>query len=332
MRKLLSLLTLLTLSCTEQTHHLVENSGNAQGSTYQIKYVTAKNVNFGEDFEQLFNDIDNSMSTWVPTSLISQVNESGDWVEVDTMFLKVIKRSIQIADESAGDFDPTVGPLVQLWGFWFDEIRGQVTDEQVENTLALIGYEKIEIEGIKVRVPEKSTIDFNAIAQGYTVDVVASYLERNGIDRYMVEVGGEVRARGLNDKNQVWVIGVDKPLEKIDATDRFQFILKLENAALATSGNYRKFWVDYDTGLKYSHTINPHTGYPAKNNLLSVSIIAPTAMDADAYATLCMVQGLEKCKEFLESKPKLEGYLIYADLGGNWQEYITEGFQEYIID
>lgn len=298
--------------------------------------MTSKNANLDNeiksDIGRIFEDIDNSMSTWVPTSLITQVNESGDWIEVDTYFLEVLERSIEIAKESEGDFDPTVGPLVQLWGFWFDELRGQVSDEQVSRTMDLVGYEKIKYNEPNVRIPINTIIDFNAIAQGYTVDVIADYLEYMGINRYMVEVGGEVRTSGLNDKNQVWVIGVDKPQENIDVEDRFQFILKLENAALATSGNYRKFWVDVETGLKYSHTIDPKTGYPAKNNLLSASIVAPNAMDADAYATLCMVRGLEECKEFLTSKPELEGYLIYADLGGNWQEYITEGFQSFIIE
>ena len=188
------------------------------------------------------------------------------------------------------------------------------------------------MDGMNIRIPEKSTIDFNAIAQGYTVDYISEFLEEKGIDRYMVEVGGEVRASGLNDKNTEWVIGVDKPQENIDAQGRFQLILKLKDAALVTSGNYRQFWVDSETGLIYSHTINPHTGYPAKNNLLSASIIAPTAMDADAYATLCMVRGLEGCQEFLASKPELEGYLIYTDLGGSWQEYVTEGFQSYVLE
>ena len=331
--RITTLFLLLTLlSCSSKTPQLVENTGNAQGSTYQIKYITTENVDYSNDFEQIFEDIDNSMSTWVPTSLISQVNEKGDWVEVDDYFLEVLKRSLEIAEESNGDFDPTVGPLVQLWGFWFDEIRGQVTDEQVKNTLNLIGYNKVELDGNRVRIPENSTIDFNAIAQGYTVDVLAEFLEEKGISSYMVEVGGEIRTRGENLKNETWVIGVDKPQENIDVVDRFQFILKLENAALATSGNYRKFWVDEETGLKYSHTINPKTGYPAKNNLLSASIIAPTAMDADAYATLCMVIGLEECKNFLESKNELEGYLIYADEGGNWKEYITEGFQSFILE
>ncbi len=324
------------MSCSEREPRLVVHTGNAQGSTFQIRYMTSKNANLDKeiksDIGRIFKDIDNSMSTWVPTSLITQVNESGDWIEVDTYFLEVLERSIEIAKESEGDFDPTVGPLVQLWGFWFDEIRGQVSDEQVSRTMDLVGYEKIEYNEQNVRIPINTIIDFNAIAQGYTVDVIADYLEYMGINRYMVEVGGEVRTSGLNDKNQVWLIGVDKPQENIDVEDRFQFILKLENAALATSGNYRKFWVDEETGLKYSHTIDPKTGYPAKNNLLSASIVAPTAMDADAYATLCMVRGLEECKEFLTSKPELEGYLIYADLGGNWQEYITEGFKSYIIE
>ncbi len=331
--RITTLFVLLTLlSCSSKTPQLVENTGNAQGSTYQIKYITTENVDYTNEFEQIFEDIDNSMSTWVPTSLISKVNETGDWVEVDDYFLEVLKRSLEIAEESNGDFDPTVGPLVQLWGFWFDEIRGQVSDEQVNNTLNLIGYNKVELDGNRVRIPENSTIDFNAIAQGYTVDVLAEFLEEKGISSYMVEVGGEIRTRGENLKNETWVIGVDKPQENIDISDRFQFILKLENASLATSGNYRKFWVDEETGLKYSHTINPKTGYPAKNNLLSASIIAPTAMDADAYATLCMVIGLEECKSFLASKSELEGYLIYADESGNWQEYITEGFQNFIIE
>jgi FAD:protein FMN transferase len=332
MRKTTLFVLLTLLSCSSKTPQLVENTGNAQGSTYQIKYITTENVDYSNEFEQIFEDIDNSMSTWVPTSLISQVNEKGDWVEVDEYFLEVLNRSLEIAEESNGDFDPTVGPLVQLWGFWFDEIRGQVTDEQVNNTLNLIGYNKVELDGNRVRIPENSTIDFNAIAQGYTVDVLAEFLEEKGISSYMVEVGGEIRTRGENLKNETWVIGVDKPQENIDVADRFQFILKLENAALATSGNYRKFWVDEQTGLKYSHTINPKTGYPAKNNLLSASIIAPTAMDADAYATLCMVIGLEECKNFLESKNELEGYLIYADEGGNWQEHITDGFQSFILE
>lgn len=334
MKQLLPLLLFFisSLSCTKSESILIENSGNAQGSTYQIKYVSENGQNYEQEIKQILKDIDASMSTWVPTSLISKVNDSENWVEVDDMFMDVLTRSIEIAEESNGDFDPTVGPLVRLWGFWFDERRESVTELEVNNAMALVGYERIQMDGKKVKLEKESTIDFNAIAQGYTVDHIAEFLEKNGIKHYMVEVGGEVRTRGKNMKDKYWVIGVDKPQETIDAQNRFQFILSMENRSLATSGNYRKFWVDEETGLKYAHTIDPQTGYPAKNNLLSASILARTAMDADAYATLCMVQGLEECVEFLASKEELEGYLVYVDEGGNWQEIITEGFKSQILE
>ncbi|MCG8372869.1 MAG: FAD:protein FMN transferase, partial [Balneolales bacterium] len=297
---LVAALSALTFSCSNQgTPQLLENTGQAQGSTYQIKYITNKNVNYGDEFEEMFKAIDQSMSMWVETSLITNVNEGNVWVEVDEMFLSVLTRSLEIAEETGGDFEPTIGPLVSLWGFGFEEIRGDITDETVNELLSNIGYERVELDGNKVRIPENGSLDFNAIAQGYTVDYISSFLEEQGIDRYMVEVGGEIRTRGLNDKGALWTIGVDKPQENIDSEGRFQFILEMDDIALATSGNYRRYWVDEETGLKYSHTIDPQTGRPAMNNLLSASILAPTAMDADAYATACMVKGLEGCKVFL---------------------------------
>ena len=325
----------ILLGCSIQEPRLIIKTGTAQGSTYQIRYVTTKSSKLdkeiGKNIEKAFKEIDYSMSTWVQKSLINQVNNTNNWIQVDHHFLKVLNRSLEIAKESKGDFDPTIGPLVQIWGFGHNEIHTEVTDEQIQKTLESVGYEKIEIDGQRVRVHKNSMIDFNAIAQGYTVDVISKNLEEHGITRYMVEVGGEVRTRGSNGNNETWVIGVDKPQENIDMENRFQIILKLENASLATSGNYRKFWVDNKSGLKYSHTINPATGYPAKNNLLSASIIAPTAMDADAYATVCMVRGLDDCKELLNSNPKLEGYLIFSDQTEGWQVYITNGFQNLIL-
>jgi thiamine biosynthesis lipoprotein len=336
MRKLLIVLLLSLLGCIANEPRLVVKTGNAQGSTYQIKYITTSSSDLDKEIDndilRIFKEIDHSMSTWDATSMITQINETGDWIEVDTHFVNVLNRSLEIAEESNGDFDPTIGPLVRLWGFWFDELRSEVRPEQVQQTLEHVGYDKINIDGQKIRINQNSMIDFNAIAQGYTVDVIAQALEEKGINRYMVEVGGEVRTRGLNDKNLIWVIGVDKPQETIDNEERFQFILKLEDAALATSGNYRKFWVDEETGLKYSHTIDPKTGYPAKNNLLSASIITSTAMNADAYATLCMVRGLQDCKELLDKNLELEGYLIFSDNQGTWQEFVTNGFQKAMLE
>ncbi|MEQ9309273.1 MAG: FAD:protein FMN transferase [Balneolaceae bacterium] len=318
-------------SCgTEKEPRLIENSGYAQGSTYQIKYLTTRNQNFEKEIHSIFEEIDNSMSTYIPTSLISEVNKGGVQVKVDPLFLTVLKRSLEIAKETSGDFDPTVAPIVRLWGFGFDEIRGDVNPEMIEQVKSRTGYERVEIESDNVKVPEGFSLDFNAIAQGFTVDYLADYLESHSISNYMVEVGGEVRTKGLNDKNMLWSIGVDKPQSSIDTEDRFQFILELNNASLATSGNYRKYWVDEATGLKYSHTINPHTGAPARNRLLSASIIAPTAMDADAYATVCMVKGLESCTSFLEAKEEIEGYLVFTNDAGDWEVYITEGFKSFI--
>lgn len=334
MKKLLLILIALGFiqtSCeTEKEKRLVENSGYAQGSTYQIKYLTTRNQDFGEEVKSIFQEIDNSMSTYLPTSLISEVNKGGIQIEVDEMFLDVLNRSIEIAEETNGEFDPTVGPLVSLWGFGFEEIRGDVDSEMVERVKSQTGFKNILQESSKVMIPEGFSLDFNAIAQGYTVDVIAEYLEGQGIEEYMVEVGGEVRTLGLNDKRKLWTIGVDKPQNNIDSNDRFQFILELENASLATSGNYRKYWVDEKTGTKYSHTINPKTGTPAKNRLLSASIVTSSAMDADAYATVCMVKGLEACIEFLEIKPELEGYLVFSNNSGDWEVYITDGFQKFI--
>lgn len=321
----------LLASCsTERGPRVVENSGYAQGSTYQIKYITTKNQNFVEEIETIFQEIDQSMSTYVPTSLISEVNKGDLWVEVDERFMEVLNRSLEIAAETGGDFDPTVGPLVAIWGFGFEEVRGDVDTEIIEEIKSKTGYSEIKIDGKKVMIPDGFSLDFNALAQGYTVDVIAEYLESHGIENYMVEVGGEIKTLGLNDKGAIWTIGVDKPQNEIDREDRFQFILELKNAGLATSGNYRKYWVDEETGTKYSHTIDPHSGTPALNRLLSASIITNNVMDADAYATVCMVKGLEGCKSFLESKPGLEGYLVFTNDEDEWEVYTTPGFESYI--
>lgn len=330
---LLLLLSLVAMSaCSTGEPQEFEHTGYAQGSTYQIKYVHTKNMNLQNEIDQLFKDLDLSMSTWVDSSIISTVNNTNDWVEMDTYFQDVLTRSLEISKESNGDFEPTIAPLVRLWGFGFDKVRGDLSEEEIKTTLGVVGVDHIQLDGSRIKLDEGSSLDFNAIAQGYTVDVLAEMLESHRIKRYMIEVGGEVRARGFSGKNKTWVIGVDKPQENINSQDRFQFILKLEDAALATSGTYRKFWVDEESGIRYAHTIDPKTGRPAMNRLLSASIIAPTGMDADGYATVCLVKGLEGCKTFLSQKPDLEGYLVYSNIDGTWGEYITEGFKEYIVE
>lgn len=326
-----TLILVNVLSCTiEKEPRQIENSGYAQGSTYQIKYLTTKNQDFGSEIERIFEEIDLSMSTYKPESIISSINQGDVWVNGDEMFLKVLNRSIEIAKETDGEFDPTVGPLVRIWGFGFDKVRADVDTDMIEFVKSKTGYINVEVKDDRVRIPTGFSLDFNAIAQGFTVDYIAEYLEANDIRNYMVEVGGEVRSKGVNQKRSIWTIGVDKPQEEIDAKERFQFILELDNSSIATSGNYRKYWVDEETGIKYSHTINPMTGTPAFNRLLSASIITKSAMDADAYATVCMVKGLERCKNFLEEKVGLEGYLVYTNDDDEWETFITNGFLKHI--
>lgn len=334
MRILVFLFCISILNACSSTNEpsFIENTGQAQGSTYQIKYQSPKGLDFKDDIISILKEIDLSMSTYIPNSLITHINKGDTTVKVDPMFKEVLIRSLEIAEETNGDFDPTIGPLVRFWGFGFDEVKSDINPETINLIKQSTGFQSVTWNNNFVSIPKGFNIDFNAIAQGYTVDYIARFLESNNITNYMVEVGGEVRASGVNEKKQAWKIGVDKPQEQIDINGRFQFILSLENKALATSGNYRKFWVDKETGTRYSHTINPKTGYPAKNRLLSVSILANNAMDADAYATTCMVKGIEGCKNLLNNRKDLEGYLVFDDGNNVWGTYTTEGFQKYIVD
>lgn len=331
MKKLASLAAVLILLSCQQEAALVENQavGYAQGTTYQVKYITPKAEDWKPAFDSIFKVIDQSMSTYRGSSLISAINKGDTLVAVDSLFLQVLEKSLEVARETNGLFDPTVGPLVAHWGFGPKD-DGKINEGELAEVRKHIGYEKIRQQGNKVGLPEGFQLDFNAIAQGFTVDVVSSFLQKKGVNRYMVEVGGEVKAKGQNINGQMWRIGIDKPTEEIDQQNRFQLIVSLKDRALATSGNYRKFWVDDETGLRYAHTIDPLTGRPAKNQLLSVTIIAKSCMDADAYATACMVMGSEKALRFVRSKPGLEGYFISSGENGEWEVKQTKGFADFV--
>lgn len=322
----------ILMSCTQNEKvEEMNNVGYAQGTTFQIKYLSKNGKELKSAFDSIFISVDNSVSTYDSTSIISLVNSVDSFIEVDQIFMNVLSKAQEIAKESNGDFDISIGPLTNLLGFGLSK-KHQVDSSMVDSVRQLVDYRLIKIKGNQVYSPKGVEFDFNAIAQGYTVDLIAEYIESEDINDYMVEVGGEVRAKGLNGKGDVWKIGVDKPQEELDQESRFQFIVELKNASLASSGNYRKFWVDEETGVKYAHTIDPKTGFPAKNKLLGVSIIAQTAMDADAYATLCMVKGVQESIKFLNSKDGLEGYLVYTNDKGDWEVYQTEGFKSFVIN
>ena len=313
-------------------HEYVEINGLTQGSTYHIVFEAAANRNIPEvrrQIEDILSRVDHSLSIYSDSSVISLIN-SNKSDQADPLLLDVVQQSAVVWKESGGAFDITVGPLVKAWGFGPDAMK-RFDESKLDSLLALVGMKKIRIEGNRlIKADPNMFIDVNAIAQGYTVDLIIDELKKLGIDNCLVEVGGEVRALGNKDGNG-WRIGIDKPEDGnyIPGAD-LEAIIRLKNTALATSGNYRKFYVD--NGIKYSHTIDPHTGYPARHTILSASILAPDCSTADAWATACMVVGVDSAKIFIRQHSFLEGYLIYSDNQGAMKTWMSDGVKKLISE
>ncbi len=316
------------MSCNTERKKLVKIEGNAQGTTYHITYFVADYINHKAAIDSLLKAIDFSMSTWQPESIISRVNNNEDSVVVDQYFMDVFNKSLEVSEKTAGFFDITVGPLVDSWGFGSVKKVPQAK-ATIDSLLNFVGYKMVKLEGNQIiKMKPEIKIDFNAIAQGYTVDVLGNYLESKGINNYLVELGGELKAKGKKG-NENWKVGIDKPDEKITSERKLGAIINLNNKAMATSGNYRNFYEE--DGHKYAHIINPSTGYPAKQNLLSATVIADDGITADAYATAFMVMGLKKSIQFLKDHKnlKLEVYFIYDD-NGNWKSYTSESLKKWV--
>ncbi|MCC5916683.1 MAG: FAD:protein FMN transferase [Cryomorphaceae bacterium] len=298
--------------------------GRAQGSTYAISYVAPPNVHFQPAIDSILEVIDQSMSTYRPNSLISRINR-GEVLPLDEHFKVVLANSVEVHRKTDGFFDPTVYPIMKLWNF--ERKRQQVPDSvRIDSAMQFVGLENVDISNTdSFALPKGYKLDFNAIAQGYTVDVIAEFLESRGVLNYLVEVGGELRTLGKNIDGDIWKIGIEEPLEE-KSTDKFQRIIALKDAGLATSGSYRKFIEDTLTGNRYSHALNPKNGRATKNPLMSVTVIAPSCMDADAYATAILVMGLESARKFMQKRKDLGVYLIHYDKYRGWQEEENETF------
>jgi thiamine biosynthesis lipoprotein len=319
---------LYCVSCGDRNHRLIKIQGRAQGTTYTIVYIDSSGNNFSKEIDSLLTAFDNSLSAWNENSIISKVNRNDTSVIADDFFRIVFSRSMEIAAETRGAFDPTVAPLVNAWGFGLK--NKSITDSATIDSLrGLVNYSKVLLTntGKVVKADKRMMLDFNAIAQGYSVDVISVFLEKQRVMNYMVEIGGEVRASGKNQDGKAWRIGIDKPLENQENRE-MQAVVSLLNRSLATSGNYRKFYEE--NGIKYSHTIDPATGYPVRHSLLSATVVAPDCMSADAYATAFMVIGLEKTKIFLASHPELDVFLIYSGSAGEILTFSTEGLEKNI--
>jgi len=279
--------------------------------------------------EKNLRDFDMSLSLYKDSSVLSRVNRNEN-ILADSFFTDVFRLSKDISRLTGGAFDITVGTLVKAWGFGPDEHKS-FSESKRDSLLKLVGIEKVDlIDGKVIKALPGIMLDFNAIAQGYSADVISRYFEGLGIESFLVEIGGEVRVKG--DKGGVrWKIGIDKPFDNnMMPGNDLEAIISLKDQSLATSGNYRKFYVE--NGIKYSHTIDPRTGYPARNQLLSATVIASDCGTADGVATACMVLGKDRTIELMGTHPEFEAYLIYSDESGNFKTWMTEGMKKYISE
>ncbi|HQM70448.1 MAG TPA: FAD:protein FMN transferase [Bacteroidales bacterium] len=316
-------------SCKDQPVYSNFN-GFAQGTTYSMIFENPGKFNVSDvqnEVEKILQDFNMSLSLYEDSSVLCRINRNETDVP-DKLFTEVFNRSREINELSGGAFDITVGPLVKAWGFGPDAHRN-FSEESRDSLMKLVGMDKVEIRNSRVvKTDPRISLDFNAIAQGFSVDVICRYFDEKGIKSYLVEIGGEVRVKGDKD-GAMWKIGIDRPSDNnVIPGSELQAIIKLKDRSLATSGNYRKFFVE--NGVKYSHTIDPVTGYPVKNQLLSATILASDCATADGVATACMVMGKDKTIEFLGLHPEFEAFLVFSDDSGEFQTWTSEKLKKDI--
>ena len=307
-------IVLCWMACEKQAETIV-HQGYALGTSYGVQYApidhTYAHVQKGID--SLFYIINASLSTYLPESAISKINRGDSLISVDEHFQKVYAQANLVWTATKGYFDPTIGAWANAYGFGPDKALVNINEQQRDSLMQITGWKRIQLTSdLRVR-KEKAEIyiDFNAIAKGYTVDLIAHYLSQLGSQHHLVEIGGEIVAKGESPKTgEAWKIGIDSPNEMAERS--IQSILSLSNEALATSGNYRKFRIDEITGEKYVHSINPLTGKPVRSKVLSVSVKAPNCMLADAYATALMVMPFAESKKLIESNNSLSAYWILS--------------------
>lgn len=302
--------------------------GFALGTSYNTVFEAENADGMQDEIESMIADFEKSLSVYDETSIISKVNRNEE-IEIDQYFKAVLEKAKRIFRETEGLFDMSAEPLFREWGFSFTE-GTTMSQEKIDLLKTYIGMDKVDLGGNRVlKANPQLQLNGNAIAKGYATDVFAELLQSKGIVNYLVEVGGEIRTSGISPRGGGWLIGVDRPLDTnlIPGQD-VQVMLELTNKALATSGNYRQFYIK--DGKKISHTINPQTGYPVDHSLLSVTVIADDAMSADAYATAFLVAGIDKTLELLDNIKNVE-VLFICDEDGEFKAHYTAGLEDYII-
>lgn len=304
---------ILTHSRSEAKPEYRTAQGLVFGTSYHITYLY--NADLQEDIEQTLALVDNALSMFNPNSTISAVNRSESVSVDDTLFLKVFRRAMEISDLTGGAFDITVAPAVNAWGFGFKHAEN-IRQATIDSLLEITGYRKIhETDGMITKDDARIMLDCSAIAKGFGSDMVASMLRSKGIVDFMVEIGGEIVVSGRNPKGKLWNIGISKPVDdSLSVSSELQTVIPITDIAMATSGNYRNFYVK--DGRKYAHTIDPHTCQPVSHSLLSATVFAPDCATADALATSMMVMGLDSAQALLSSHPEIQAYLIYQTPDG----------------
>ncbi len=313
--------------------------GKTMGTYYRITYADSLNRDFAKEIDQLLIDINNEVSTYIPTSTISQFNQTERELNITDKihFIRNLQGALKVNHQSNGVFDPTVMPLVNYWGFGYTEKKPvtQVDSVKIDSLIQLVGADKIQLEQsenqtVLKKLKPRVQIDFSGIATGYALDTIGRFLEYKGVKNYLADIGGEQRARGVNAKGKIWMIGINIPSETAAKTDILTTV-ELKDWTISTSGNYRNFYEV--NGVKYSHTINPKTGFPERNTLLSATVFATECIDADAWATAFMVMGIDKAFASAEQNPDVEAYFIYSDpVDGSMQVKFTSGLKHLFDD
>lgn len=314
-------------SCGERKTYR-EMIGLELHTPYSVKYESAES--YEDEIRQTMQEYYHAINPFDSTSIISRVNRN-EPVAIDSIFASVFTTAMQVAQATDGALDVTCAPFINLWGFGFAHDSIDVTQEVIDSVRAFVGYEKVMLQdGRVVKKDPRVLLNFSALGDGCSCDLIGGLLERHGVENYMVEVGGEVRARGVNQRGMAWRVGIVTPEDDPDGTNHdLQAVVALDGLhGLATSGNYRNYYEK--DGRKYGHTIDPISGYPACQDVLSATVIAPTAMEADAYATALMAMGRERAKELVCRQPDIAYYLVYIDSDDSIRTEYSPSFEPFL--
>ncbi|PKA82302.1 thiamine biosynthesis lipoprotein [Ulvibacter sp. MAR_2010_11] len=335
MKKLIFIfLGCVLISCGKEEKEVFSLHGDAFGTTYSIQYYSNKLIDAERGIDSVIHAVNKSVSTYMPNSDISKINQGDSTVVVDSIFKQVFRISETVYTNSQGYFDPTIGVLRNAYGFGDTKPLKKMDSITLDSLMQYVGFRKVSLlkDGRVAKTHPEIYFDFNAVAKGYGIDCLGRYLESQGITDYLIELGGEVLAKGSNLlKHKPWIVGIENVDSNL-SNRSYEATIQLENRAMASSGNYRKFRIDSLTGKKYVHTLNPLTGSADQSDVTSATVVAATCGEADAYATALMALGLEKSKLLLKETAGIEAYLTFMDSMHKPQVYMTENFRKLLVD